>query len=224
MSATVNKNEIIRDEDIQVEVDDYSDNFHSNFNETEEDYVFLYVDYGNLSNDVDYSILPRQKGKVIEAILIEWDNWFERSELKAMNVDTIYEHFTNACNSISEFMEYCKRYNIKTVRDSYVEFYISGYSQGDGRTVIINRAEAEECWGNTVEGGVSQDSLFQMFCDHTNNVRLTILGTEFISEQDNQYDYDKDDLITELKEYFKDEIEDLGFFEEQLEDLLPTEL
>lgn len=228
--------QILKEENFTVQVDDDSFNFQENFTQVknEDNDIWLYIDYGNLSSDVDYSILPRQKGKVINTMLENELTEWTLAELLSMETETVYEHFTSCFNiyssdsvynELDEFLEMCGANNIKTVRDSYVEFEISGYSQGDQATVVVNPSEAEKVWGNTIENGaLTKEGLFQLFCDHTNTVRIDVMGAEFISEQDGTYEYDKDDLIKEMLEYFENEIGNLEYFEEQLEDMLPSEL
>ncbi len=234
--ATIDTEQILKTKDFKyVRVDDDSYMFDENFARTkEDDDTWLYVDYGNLSKTVDYSILPRQKGKVVNTMIENELTEWTLAELLSMDTETVYEHFTSCFNiysddkdynELDEFLEMCGANNIKTVRDSYVEFELSGYSQGDSVTVIVNPSEAEKVWGNTVENGaVTKDGLFQMFFDSTNLVRIDVMGAEFISEQDGSYEYDKDDLIKEMVEYFADEIDNMEYFEEQLEDMLPSEL
>ena len=235
MSDTINKAEIIRDKDISVYLDAWASqiNFDENFVEVEgEDNTYLYVEYGNLSKDIDYSILPRQKGKVINAILTEEITDWTRAELVAMDIETVYEHFTSSYN-VADLIEICNEYDIKTERDNYLEIEVVGYSQGDRATVLINKAEALKVWGSKdIDEVALKEELTNYFYNSPSSVRITILGSEYISERfDGVYqsyqgkdNYNKDEFITELKEYFKDEIEDLDFFEEQLEEYLPYEL
>ena len=224
----VNTDEIIRDEDINCGIDEYNYEFKENFTKVEnESDTWLYIDNGNLSNEVSYEIKPRQKGKVIEAILTSKKTEWTKSELVGMETETVYEHYKNAFYwELGDFIENAEKNGIKLEREDYVEYELSGYSQGDAVVCIVNRSEAFKVWGNTVEKGTSQESLHQLFFDSPQTVRITILGTEYISDQfDSYYDnYDKDEFIAELVDFFKDEVENLEFFEEQLEDLLPYEL
>lgn len=242
MSATVLKEEIITDDDISVYLDgDMNRNdFNENIVEVKgEDYTHLYIDNGNLSNEVCYDILPRQKGKVINLLLEEELTDYTAKELSAMPTDTVYEHLTSCYSvysgseDIDTFLELCSTHNIKTERDNYLEIEVIGYSQGDRATVLVNKVEALKVWGSEdIDESDLKDTLTNYFYDTPSCVRIMILGTEYISERfDGRYqnfqdkdNYDKDEFIEELKEYFKDEIEDLEFFEEQLEDYLPSEL
>lgn len=226
-------NEIIREKDINISIDTENFNFNENFKRVnnESKNIWLYVDSGNLKEEVNYDILPSQKSKVIETILSEnLSNW-TRKELLSMDVETVYEHFTicfgiysgSNCE-LDDYLETCRKNDIRTVRDTYVEFNINGYSQGDLATIIVNKKEAEEIWGNSIENGaVTKEGLTQLFYDNTYIVKLDILGTEFISEQDGSYEYDKDKLIIELVDFFKDEVTEVSFFKEQIEDLIPRE-
>lgn len=242
MSETINKNEIIREDDISIYLDGFMSqhNFDENIVEVKgEDYTYLYIDNGNLSNDVCYDILPRQKGKVINLILTEELTDWTATELSKMTTDEVYEHFTSCysvysgSDDIESFLELCSNHNIKTERDNYLEIEVVGYSQGERATVLVNKVEALKVWGSEyIDESSLKDELTNYFYDCPSNVRLMILGTEYISERfDGLYqnyqgkdNYDKDELILELVEYFKDEVEDIEFFEEQLEDYLPSEL
>jgi len=224
----VNVNEIIRESDINISFDDSGYNFHENFKRVDkEDDVWLYIDYGNLSDTVNYDVLPRQKTKVINAMLQEFEGYFEKKELQELDTDTLYDWFVSTCYDYGDTLEYldiCSKYNIKTERDNYVEYSLIGYSQGDRVTVIVNRKEAEECWGNSLEAGLSKEYLHELFYDSPLTVRIDILDDEFISEQDGSYEeFDKDKFIDEVIENFKDEFDDVDFLKEQLEELVPFE-
>jgi len=237
MSATVNKNEIIKDEHIHIFYDNCQsqDNFDQNIAETEfeDGYTYLYIDYGNLSKEVDYSIYPRQKGKIIKCLLTEFSEDFCRSELLALPQDVLNEWLEGAVYDKEELLQHFETYNIKNARTSdYISITVTGYSQGERATVLVNKKEALECWGSVdIDEKALRTELEHYFYDAPMSVRIDILGTEYICETfDGQYqeygnkdNYDKDRLIKELLEYFKDEIEDLEFFEEQLEDYIPSE-
>jgi len=237
MSATVNKNERMREDNFHIYYDNCqsADNFNENIAEAEyeDGYTYLYVDYGNLSNEVDYSIYPRQKGKIIKCLLAEFSEDFDRKELLSLPQDVLNEWLEGACYDKEELLQQFETYNIKNARTSdYIEIVVTGYSQGERATVLVNKKEALKIWGSEdIDEKALQTELEHYFYDSPLNVRIDILGTEYICETfDGQYqeygsdtNYDKDKLIKELLEYFKDEIEDLEFFEEQLEDYIPSE-
>ena len=236
--AIIDTNEILKPKDFLVKINDDSYQFNENFVRVgkESDDTWLYIDNGNLNKEVKYDILPRQKGKVIKLLIEEkLVNW-SLSELKNMDTETVYEHLTSCydvyspnvqdtCYKLNVFLELCEVYGIKTLRNNYVEFIVYGYSQGDRVTILVDPIQAEKVWGNTIENGaVTNQGLQQLFYDSTNIVRIDVLGSEFISEQDGDYNYDKSDLIQEMIKYFKTEINNIDFFEEQLEEFLPNEL
>ena len=241
MIETVLKREILNNENIDCFLDGTQSqwNFDENIKEVKgEDYTYLYIDNGNLSDTVDYGILPRQKGKVINALIENDLTDYTRQELKEMETETVYEHLTSyygvySLDKIdSNYIDLCAEYGIKTERDNYLEIEVIGYSQGDRATVLVNKNEALKVWGSKeINESELKVELEHYFYDAPANVRVTILGTEFISKFDGYYqeyqsknNYDKDEFIAELVDFFKDEVENLDFFVEQLEDLLPYEL
>ena len=208
--STVDTKQILKEKDFTVKVDEDTYQFNSNFVriEKESDDIWLYVDYGNLSKEVKYDILPRQKSKVINLLVKEnLTNW-TKSELVNMDTEIVYEHFTSLydvysqnidsnCHKLNVYLELCEVYNIKTLRNNYVEFIVYGYSQGDRVTILVDPIESEKVWGNSIENGaVTRNGLQQQFYDSTNIVRIDVKGTEFISEQDGDYKYNKDDLTS----------------------------
>jgi len=229
MSKLIPQNEILREKDINIRFDAFLSqaSFDDNIVRLD-DGTYLYMDEGNLSKEIDNSILPRQKGKLVDCIHSEFPDSYDYKTLLEQNQDTLAEWLQNLFYDTEDFLKTCAKYDIKTARDNYVEINITGYSQGDSATVLINKAEALEVWGGE---DINEESLRDLFINYFYDsilvVRLNVLGTEYISEQfDFQYqngdnDYDKDKLIEELVEYFKTEVSDIEFFKEQLEELLP---
>jgi hypothetical protein len=221
--------EIIREKDINIHFDSFFSqiNFDNNFVSLK-DGTYLYIDEGNLSKEIDNSILPKQKGKLLDCIFSEFPDSYDKKTLLAQNQDTLAEWLQNLFYDNEDFLETCSNYDIKTAKDNYIEINIRGYSQGDSAIVLVNKVEALDVWGGKDINEESLKTLFtNYFYDSVLLVRLNILGTEYISEQfDFQYqngdnDYDKDELIKELITYFQTEVSDINFFKEQLEELLP---
>lgn len=236
MSKVINKNEIIREEHISIyyDIQQSADNSNENIVEIEygDGYTYLYVDNYKLRDEVDYSIYPRQKGKIIKCLLAEFGDDFEKSELLSLPQDTLNEWLEGACYDREELLQQFKTYGIKNARTSdYIEILVTGNGQDERATVLVNKKEALKVWDiKDIDEKDLRTELENYFYNAPLNVRLTVLGTEYICETfDGQYqehgsdtNYDKDKLIKELIEYFKDEIEDLEFFEEQLEEFIPS--
>ena len=241
MNETVLKREILNSKKIECFLDGTQSqwNFNENIKEVEgEDYTYLYIDEGNLSDTVDYGILPRQKGKVINALIENNLTDYTRHELKDLETETVYDHLTSyygvySLDKIdSEYIDLCAKYGIKTERGNYLEIEAIGSSQGERATVLVNKSEVLKVWGSKeINERELKETFENYFYKAPANVRVTIFGTEFISKFDGYYqeyqsknNYDKDEFIAELVDFFKDEIEDIDYFQEQLEDLLPYEL
>ena len=242
MSTTVLKREIIRQEDIHVYLSELDArlNFNNNIVPVDGEYnTYLYYDEGNLSTDVDYTILLRQKNKVINALIKEELVCFTRAELSQMDTETVYEHLSSiygvhgSNSDIEGFLSTCKQYNIQLKRDNYIEIEVIGHSQGERATVLINKAEALKVWGCKDINESDLRTLFtNYFYDIPAMVRIDILGTEYISDRfdgrcqnyQDKDNYDKDEFIIELKAFFEKNIKDLEYFEKQLKELLPSKL
>ena len=226
------KNEIIKSADVKVYFDSDMGKFifYNNLTRVEsEDDVFMYVDNGNITDEVDYTILPRQKTKLKKVVREECDCSY--SEVKDLDEDDLINILSDNYGSDFNVYEICKAHDIKTARGNYTEIEVIGYSQGDFATVLVDVEALKKCWGCEVDLTELKDSLTNYFYDAPISCKIDILGTEYISEQfDNRYQnyqakdlYDKSEFIKELVNFFKDEVNNLDYFRDQLEELLPAD-
>lgn len=235
---TIPINEIIKEKNIHCYLSNAVAqwNFDDNFVRVEgENDVFIYVDYGNLSKEVSYDILPRQKMKVIEALLSAELTDLTRKELQELDTERVYDELTGSFyyDGKMELYEFCREHEIKTERENYTEIELVGYSQGDRVTILVNEKEYKEVLWAEFDDEKMKEHLHHLFWDTPQNVAFEFKGEEYESEQyhgyypswkNDEHNYNKKGFINELVEVYKNDVTDLDFFKEQLEELLPCEL
>ncbi len=221
--------------DITVNVGlDYSDNqwmFDEQFVKIDSEDAYLYHSDGNLDKEIDYTISPRQKGKVINCILTEFEGHFEKSELTCQELSTLEDWLYELCQDREEYLNYCQEHNIFTARDDYAEMETRGYSQGDYHKILVNKVEFEKVMGSPFVEADNQTYFNNIFWDTPQTVRATINDEEYISELYDTYypnfqsedNYNKDKFIAELLRFTTDEDFDSEVLKEELEELLPSE-
>jgi len=206
--------ELIKKSDITCCLDDDTCYFNDNFARVAEgNDVLLYTCNGVSSNIVEYDILPRQKGKIIDVLVKEESAW-SRAELWKKTTSSVYEIF-NAIYE-DELMWYYKEYNIKSERDSYKEMTVRGYSQGDEVTVLVHE---------DIE--VSNEILTNLIYDNPIVARMDYCNYDFYSSFDSEYaTFDRSVFIDEAVKYYRVRVPDFDeeIFRQQLLDLVPEYL
>jgi len=152
-------------------------------------------------------------------IIYDWDlarsNWEENFN----STDDSYTWLYTNCGNITE-----DSYD----REDCEWVVIRGYSQGDRAEILVPK-ELREIWGIKDSEDLINESLkakfTHLFYDYPYSVTLEINGEMWYSESlDGRYEgYDKDIVIKEILEDFKDSKLDMKVLEEELVGLVPDE-
>jgi len=201
-------------------------NWDENFKRVD-DGEFAYIDFGNLSGDMpEIQPLPRQKGKIIDAICLAEDFWLTKAEMQKEYtqeeiVDEISDYFMNK----EEVLEFFEEHDIKTNSDELAEVSITGYSQGDYATILVNTKEFEKVLGIKFNESNYTEYFTNLFYSQPLYARATINGEEYYSENfDGQYvEFDKEEYISELIENVLAENTEIdkNVLRDELEEIVP---
>jgi hypothetical protein len=188
---------------------------------------FAYIDFGNLSGDMpEIQPLPRQKGKIIDAICGKDDFWLTKAEMQKEYtqeeiVDEISDYFWNK----EEVLEFFEEHDIKTNVDDMAEISITGYAQGDRATILVNTKEFKKVSGAEFNEDDYTEYFTDLFYSQPLYARATVNDEEYYSEKfDGQYvEFDKEEYISELiANILTDNTEiDESVLQDELEKIVP---
>lgn len=195
---------------------------------------FAYIDYGYLSGDMpEIQPLPRQKGKIIQAMIKKslsgfdsvFLDYYTKQELKGMSQDMLVSVLDEILYDEKKVQEFYNEHGIKTNANDIVEVSITGYSQGNYATILVNAKEFEEIHGAKFKEEDYKDYFTNLFYNQPLCVRATVNDKEYHSERfDGQYvEFDKDEYIAELvASVLEDQPEiDKDVLIEELEEIVP---
>jgi len=135
--------------------------FDENFKYISE-HVFLYTDFGNLSNDFDkynfFEIVETNKRKLNRLKIDLIDNNY----IKNVSLDDAISNFLY-CNDLSDLSDLLRYYDIE-YNYNYEVINLRGYSQGDYITIYINKREYKDTTGGDVYN-INENYLFNLCYD-----------------------------------------------------------
>ena len=175
--------------------------FETNFKPLAEEsnFHYLYVMDENLSDSVDYSILPNQKDKILEAFETNIEDMSYFVDLS--QEDIIAELFP--IETPCEISFILNKYGIKTARaEKYITIQLIGYSQGDMAWILVNSKEFEEVAGIPFDINTEKKYLQSIFYDSVLTANVSINNVDYDLTIDGSYGeiYDKQDIINDIVE------------------------
>lgn len=199
------------------------DRFNENFTRIE-DNTYLYIDYGNLSNDFIVTITEEDNEKLKKIVIDNDLNYnYDSDNLETCQyIDCITENYNNI-----ELYEFCLN-NYIEIEERYKTISISGYSQGDYATVIVNTKECKKVWENEFIKAMPNysDYFVNLFYNQPLYCSIVVNDIDYYVEFEDEYKYYDSKVIEEIINWsLKNiEVDNKDLLKEQLTELLPTDL
>lgn len=186
--------------------------------------IYIYTNYENLKID-SFEELFESNELTTEESLLELVNSKFDEEAEDCSFTELLDWYVFPTD-ILELVEDLEEYKVKHTR-LYQTTSSTGYSQGNCSEVLVP-TKLRELWGldddKDLIGKDLKTLIDNYFWDYPYSIRGTVNDVEWYSESlDGQYKgYDKDTVIKEILESFKEDV-DVKVLESELQDLVPNE-
>jgi hypothetical protein len=196
--------------------------FDENFKRIDDNDNYLYIDFENLSSDFIVTINEEHNEKLKKVVIDNDLNYnFDSDELENYQfIECIESNFENV-----ELYNFCLKNDI-AIEERYEIVTVTGYSQGDNATVLINTIEFKTVMGNDFDSTIHGAIFTNYFYNQPIDCRLTVNDNEYIVELKNEYEYYDSEVQDEIITWCCNniEVEDKDLLKSELKNLLPSDL
>jgi hypothetical protein len=178
--------------------------WHENFVsvDDENDSTYLFIMDGNLKDTVDYTVLPKQKTKILKAYSCDID---DMKYFKTLSQEDILSELFSTSNDYDIHADVIIE-KIRTVRlTEYAEICLMGYSQGEVIKILVNTKEFEKVAGISFDADKEKKLLYNLFFDAPLYAYITINNNDYDLDIHGDYGerYDKQEIINDIVKQIK---------------------